>query len=540
MRWLENPKAFRPSTKMPRIFHLSNTSDEESKAKNEMAIAGIAAYLTKNSEPVSLEGPPVKGKPEEGERLVKEIGCLGCHTVGSLTANDHGPELSGLGSKVKPDWLYTWLKNPKHYSADTRMPNLRLTDQEAAHITSYLLASRNEKFESLRPPHVDPKMVDDMAIGYLVGKMRREEARAEIEKMNPDARLEFLGQQVIAQQGCFGCHDIKGFSAEGGSSASGGGGAKPIGTELTEEGSKEINKLDFGFIPLDPTREAWFFQKLKEPRIFDTGRVKAWHEKLRMPQFDFSDEEAGALTTFLLSLQKSEIPLEMMRRLNSSEVETEAGRLLVSKLNCQGCHTLDGKEGLVRSIIEDKGSAPPILFAEGKKVREPWLYHFLGNPSTIRPWLRYRMPTFGFDERELTTVVNYFNHISGIEPSFAGEKIPASTPEEIAAGRQLFKALQCIKCHQTEAPGAGLSTSFLAPNLEIAKDRLRPNWILEWLKDPQTLEPGTMMPTFFPEGQSPMKDVLGGDAERQIKALRDYLMVFTQEEAAQSKQERAK
>ena len=524
VRWLQNPKEFRASSKMPRIFHLSNTADPESKTKNDTAIAGIATYLMKNSEPIELQSSPAQGKPEEGEKLVKSVGCLGCHTVGSLAANHHGPELSGLGSKVKADWLFTWLKDPKHYSPETRMPNLRLSDEEAAHIVSFLLSNRNEKFESLRAPHVEPAVVDDLALSFMTGKMRHDQAAAELEKMSPEARLEFVGHETIAQMGCFGCHDIKGFEN-----------SKPIGTELTLEGSKEIEKLDFGFIDIPRTRQAWFFQKLKEPRIFDRGKVKAYHEKLRMPQFDFTDEQAEALTLFILSLQKAEIPLEMKDRVDLKEEQVEAGRLLLAKFNCQGCHTLDGKEGAVRSLIEDKGNAPPTLFEEGKKVRENWLYDFLNQPTTIRPWLQYRMPTFGFDDLQLKTLVQYFNGLSDMEPSLGGDRVPATTPEELVAGKELFKQFQCIKCHQSE-PSAGLSASFLAPDLVIAKDRLRPNWILAWLSDPQTLQPGTMMPAFFPEGQSPSKDILGGEAERQIKALRDYLMLFTHEDASSLKQ----
>ncbi len=519
-RWLENPKDFRPSTQMPRIFHLSNTSDPDSVDKSNAMIAGIAAYLMKNSDPVALESAKGKGDPKEGERLVKEIGCLGCHTVGSLAANHHGPELSSLGSKVKADWLYTWLKNPKHYSPDTRMPNLRLSNEEASHITSYLLSQHNEKFESKKPPLVKNEAVDDLVVTFMTGKIRFQEAKAELEKMSPEARLEYVGQQAINQQGCFGCHAIKGFEN-----------AKPIGTELTEEGSKEIERLDFGFAPIEKTRQAWFFQKLKEPRIFDHGKVKAYHEKLRMPQFDFTDGEAQALVTFLLSLQKAEVPLEMKKSLSIKENQVEAGRLLAAKFNCQGCHTLDGKEGAVRSIIEDKGNAPPILTGEGKKVQEVWLYHFLENPTPIRPWLHYRMPTFGFDEKELTTLIQYFNHLSAVEPSYQGTRIPPSTLEEVEAGHKLFESFQCIKCHKSK-PEPGLSASFLAPDLVMAKDRLRPDWVIDWLKDPQEVEPGTMMPTFFPEGKSPVTDIFGGDAAKQIKAMRDYLMVFTPEEAA--------
>jgi hypothetical protein len=43
----------------------------------------------------------------------------------------HGPNLDGTGSKVDAGWLYAWVRNPKGYWHETRMPNLRLTEKEA-------------------------------------------------------------------------------------------------------------------------------------------------------------------------------------------------------------------------------------------------------------------------------------------------------------------------------------------------------------------------------------------------------------------------
>jgi hypothetical protein len=60
---------------------------------------------------------------------------------------------------------------------------------------------------------------------------------------------------------------------------------------------------------------------------------------------------------------------------------------------------------------------------------------------------------------------------------------------------------------------------------------LRPEWVLQWLADPQKIMPGTRMPAFFPataqfpEGQSPFPNVLGGDAKAQIQAIRDHLFI---------------
>ncbi|MBI1977772.1 MAG: cytochrome c, partial [Candidatus Omnitrophica bacterium] len=320
----------------------------------------------------------------------------------------------------------------------------------------------------------------------------------------------------------------------------GGEDAKPIGTELTEEGQKEVDKFYFGFVDIEHTREAWFFQKLKNPRIFDRGKVVGYHEKLRMPHFGFTDEQAEALTTFLLSLREEEIPLEMKRELNLKEKEVEAGRFLVSKFNCQGCHTVDGVEGRIRAIYEDKGNAPPMIDGEGAKVQEFWLYHFLQEPSLIRPWLKIRMPTFGFNDEETNTVVKYFHNLAEQKISFAPQASHA-TSESVQAGRELFVKLKCIQCHQPAEVGATgpvaptLGASFLAPDLTLARERLKPNWVTEWLKDPQVLQPGTMMPTFFPEGQTPFKNMLGGDTLKQIQAIKDYLMIFTPEEAIKIK-----
>ncbi|HTL70540.1 MAG TPA: c-type cytochrome [Candidatus Eisenbacteria bacterium] len=525
-RWIRDPRSFRDSTRMPRIFHLSNTSSPEDAARNDAAIQAITAYLLKNSDPVELSKPPVAGDAARGEDLVKKVGCTGCHTVAGVDANHFGPELSGLGSKVTPEWLYTWLKNPKHFSPNTRMPSLRLSDQEASDIASYLLTLKNEKFEAAPSPAADPKVVDEMILTNMQGTMRRSEAVAELGKMSAEDRLLYLGKRSILHQGCFGCHTIKGFED-----------AKPIGAELTNEGVKDVHLFDFGFQhDLEHSRQAWIAQKLKEPRIFDAGREKVYYEKLRMPQFNFTGEEVEALTTFVLSLTQEEMPLEMQKRLDLDERNMEKGRLLVSKLNCNGCHTLDGTPGVLREIAEDPGAAPPVLEGEGSKVQERWLHDFLQSPATIRPWLKYRMPTFGFQEEELDTFVRYFTAKAHEEIAYRGLVLPPTTPEKLAAGQDLMGKLQCVKCHQVNSASAAMGASFLAPDLVLAKKRLKPEWVHKWITDPQTLEPGTMMPTFFADGETPLPDILGGKTDDQITAIRDYLYTYEGAPAAAGKE----
>ena len=136
------------------------------------------------------------------------------------------------------------------------------------------------------------------------------------------------------------------------------------------------------------------------------------------------------------------------------------------------------------------------------------------------------MPTFGFDEEELTTLITYFDNLSAQEVSYLGFEAPPTTSEKIEAGKALFEKLQCAKCHQINPESTAMGTSFLAPDLELTKKRLKPDWVEKWIADPQVLQPGTMMPTFFSEGQSPIPDILHGEAKAQTEAIRDYLYVY--------------
>ncbi len=74
---------------------------------------------------------------------------------------------------------------------------------------------------------------------------------------------------------------------------------------------------------------------------------------------------------------------------------------------------------------------------------------------------------------------------------------------DVANGRTLFTAKGCIACHT--AQGVQGATGTIGPNLNGIGDPARrptltdggrntPEHIREWIKDPQKLKPGTMMP----------------------------------------------
>ena len=69
-------------------------------------------------------------------------------------------------------------------------------------------------------------------------------------------------------------------------------------------------------------------------------------------------------------------------------------------------------------------------------------------------------------------------------------------------------------------------TSNLAPDLRMASERLQPDWIMQWLKKPSDILPGTRMPAFWPDYPKSFYTQMGGDAEAQIRAIRDHLLTF--------------
>jgi mono/diheme cytochrome c family protein len=262
---------------------------------------------------------------------------------------------------------------------------------------------------------------------------------------------------------------------------------------------------------------------VKEPR----GYATKWIEQL-MPQFDLADEDILALRTFLASRTEQRVPPKYAYR-SAVEQQVVAGRNLVSRYNCTGCHVIEGKGGDVRRLYQEQPSmAPPLLASEGEKVQADWLFSFVKAPSPIRPWLHIRMPTFGLSDQEAATLVAYFGGLDRVDVPFVHLEKASFSPDSIEAGRVLMSRdyLDCFNCHQQGDRKPQGPPDGWAPDLAMAAHRLNPEWIVKWLYDPQKIMPGTKMPSFYPDPNAPdgPPDILGGDDDAQIRAMRDYIM----------------
>jgi mono/diheme cytochrome c family protein len=362
----------------------------------------------------------------------------------------------------------------------------------------------------------DQKAIDEVALNYFGAVMPFEQAKAALAKLGPEEKQIELGRRVISRYGCFSCHDIKGFEN-----------AQAIGTDLSEEGSKLVSRLDFAFISDIPhtSKLAWFRTKLHDPRVFDKGRVLKPEEKLRMPNYDLSEEENNRLLTAIMSFQRDIQPPAAMPARSARYDYLTTGRTLVQRRNCVGCHVIEGNGGDYLKLVAEPTLGPPVLTPEGARVQPDWLYAFLRGPITIRPWLDVRMPTFGLDDHSLNSAIGYFEAVSDeVLPFQTHDAVNASFND--AGGKELFELLKCQQCHVLGTVPKDQPTANLAPDLRMTPDRLQPDWILDWLKNPAAILPGTRMPAFWPDYPKSYYTQFGGSAEAQIQAIRNHLLTL--------------
>jgi cytochrome c1 len=53
-----------------------------------------------------------------------------------------GPDLTGLGQRLKAHWVARWIDNPQAFRAKTLMPNFGLSHEDAKQLAEYLMSSR--------------------------------------------------------------------------------------------------------------------------------------------------------------------------------------------------------------------------------------------------------------------------------------------------------------------------------------------------------------------------------------------------------------
>ena len=184
------------------------------------------------------------------------------------------------------------------------------------------------------------------------------------------------------------------------------------------------------------------------------------------------------------------------------------------------------------------GWLPPPLVGEGKKVQSAWLHKFLLNPHPIRPPAVLRMPKFNFSSAQAGALVDYFAAVDGAEYPYVYDPrldeaalaaVEKTRPDHLdGALRIVTNNNYCVKCHLVGDYVPPGSIKALAPQLERVHERLRPDYVHNWIANPKRFLPYTGMPVNIPVGQPVSQDLYQGTSEQQVDALTDLLMHFDQ------------
>lgn len=133
----------RPVTRMP-DYQL--TEDEAER---------LSAYLDALRDPERF--PERKPRADEelradfGKQLFAQYLCINCHFVGK-DGEEYGPDLTGVGRRLRPEYIETFLRNPAALIPGNPMQDLKLWPKEAEALTDYLVGLRGGSEKVARRP----------------------------------------------------------------------------------------------------------------------------------------------------------------------------------------------------------------------------------------------------------------------------------------------------------------------------------------------------------------------------------------------------
>jgi cbb3-type cytochrome oxidase cytochrome c subunit len=118
-----------------------------------------------------------------------------------------------------------------------------------------------------------------------------------------------LAKSLVNEKGCRACHVINGFGGT-------------IGPDLNAVGEKPPEQYELSRLSGHRTAFAWHVAHFKDPRAMSEGTV--------MPNFNFSTEQAQALSMLMLSWKRNDVPARYVAGAprtdprNAEELEAEA------------------------------------------------------------------------------------------------------------------------------------------------------------------------------------------------------------------------
>jgi len=174
------------------------------------------------------------------------------------------------------------------------------------------------------------------------------------------------------------------------------------------------------------------------------------------------------------------------------------GQKVFAAKKCNACHCTQGpaKEKTIADQLAKKG---PELWYAGSKFQKPWLAAWLADPKPIRPMKFNALSEKNPGDHPKLSGGDAAN-VTDFLMSLTSKEVKAGVikPKKGAKGRLIFtKKMPCTGCHQYPAKKrAKFKGGNSGPSLIGAGQRLNPDWVYAYLKNPKVFKPVKMMPVF--------------------------------------------
>ncbi len=348
---------------------------------------------------------------EQGQDLMTERGCRGCHVVGAKGGN-LGRELTGTGNKTRHDYDFSHLDHATPRRVDTWL-------------TAHFLDPAAVSPGSLMPP-VDNEQEAKALTAYVLSLRAKEAGRYLYQASAATTESGETGAALYASY-CSACHGADGHES----------GVAGIHTPA-------LNNVDTLAVADDDYIR----------HIIKTGRsgshMPAWGEG----RGNLSRDEIDRIVGYIRSWEPEGARITDVSALSG---DAHRGRAYY-RGNCAGCHGIKGEGGVGNAL----NSQTFLAIADDRFLAESIVH---GRPGTAMPSWK------NFDAAVVSDLLAYLRSWQAKPPTFTevSESMDAVSGEENARTGALIYKHNCSSCHGREAEG-GIGPSLSSPSFLGAVD----------------------------------------------------------------------
>ncbi|MBA4018703.1 MAG: hypothetical protein C0483_16170 [Pirellula sp.] len=437
----------------------------------------------------------------EGELLARSVGCLACHTIGTLGTASlfSGGDLTEIARKRPAEFFLRWLDNPAALNAQHRMPVFKLAKLERDDLTAYLSTLKgtadsttthqprraSEGTSAVATSKDAPSPVSASPSHPLPQGARGEKKQ----ETKADKSLVNRGRKLFTSQSCTACH----------------------------RGPVELPPVDAA-----PALTAAHIAKLGDKLA--SACLGEPHAGKPRPGYRLDEARRNAIVAYLRAAVAPE----------KKESLVLDGRFVLQERNCTACHARGLGQGLAGEapritaaepelLAVQPALLPPSLNGVGDKLTEAALDDaLLLKRDPLRPWLRVRMPKFPLAGEELSALKGHLvdhDRIPDLPPPAEAATAGDDETAQRLAARRLVTAdgFGCTSCHKigSSEPVGITNIAAHGTDLTLLGDRIRKPWFDRWVRNPSRIIPRMEMPAI----QLPVKGVMHDDVNLQLASV---------------------